>query len=206
MKSENWPPAVGVKFVERRFKLPGYGDLMSMIEVVGECLGDYYFINWLVNEDSESGEDIERRRHGRIEPSGLRVAVDVPYELYQKMLAEVLGFLEVEKDLDSIKSLHEHVLTVDPKDKSKVTVRFKRRAWSPYLFGFYLHPSGELRVTKTENNIVLTGERARDGHKRPPRKAARAAYSIASEHFAGCLHSDNHTQCELELAPQDAPK
>lgn len=202
MSYENtWPPEIGVRFLERHFKLPGYSDQMSMIEVVGEHLGDYYFIHWLVDEE---GIEIERRRHGRIETSGMRVVVDVPYELYEKMRGEALSFLVTAKSLDSIESLHEHVLTVDPQDRSKVSVRFKNRQRSAYRFTFCQKSNGEIVLIKTENHMTLTGERAQDGHKRAPLKVCHDAYAVVAKHFEGCLNSDDHTQCELDLTPQNA--
>lgn len=193
---------IKVRFVERSIDLPDFSGSMEVIETACECLDEKigqtyrYIIHWRIDE-----EDSVKRYAHQVEKEGQPDSLaSIPYEIYQRMRGKALSFLKVERAKDSTLSLHDYVIEVDPIDGSKVALRFKRRN-CPYRFGFYQKPDGSIWATETTNYTVLTGRRAREGHKRAPQETCEEAYDIIVKHFAGCLNSDDHTQCELELAP-----
>lgn len=198
---------ISVMFVERTIDLPNFSGFMKVIETSCECLDDgngqrrHYIIHWRIDEKDNVRRYAHEVRVGDGPPDSL---ASIPYEIYERMHGEALSFFEIEKDKDSVKSLHEYIIEVDPQDKSKASIRFKRLGWSAYRFSFRLQANGGIQAIQTINNSVLAGARAESGHKRAPKKAAKTAYAIISEYFAGCLNSDNHTQCELELSSSGA--
>lgn len=207
MREISTRPKIGVEFVERTIDLPDFSGFMEVIETVCECLDEKigqtyrYVIHWRIDE-----EDSVKRYAHQVEKEGHPdLLASIPYEIYQRMRGRAVSFLKVERAKDSTLSLHEYVIEVDPRDKSRVALRFKRRN-CPYRFGFCQKPDGEIWAIETTNYTVLTGKRAREGHRRAPQETCEEAYDIIVKHFAGCLNSDDHTQGELELDTPNAPK
>lgn len=192
---------IRVSFVERTIDLPNFSGFMEVIETACEQELCHYVIHWRIDEDGR----VKRYAHqvekeGRPDP-----LASIPYEIYQRMRGRAASFIRVERAKDSVLSLHDHVIEPDPRDRTRVTLRFRRRN-RPYRFGFCLQPDGGIEATETTNYTRLVGERAREGHKRVPTEVCAEAYDIIVKHFAGCLNLDDHTQCELELSPPGAPK
>ncbi len=204
MKRSGVLSKISVGFVERAVDLPNFSGFMEVIETTCECVDGQngektacrYLIHWRTDEEGR----VKRYAHQVEKDGGLPSSLEsIPYEIYQRMHGEALSFFNKERTKDAIQSLHDYVITVDPHDKSKASIRFKGRKWSPYQFTFRLKPNGKIDTVQTITNIVLADEHARDGHRRPPPDVRHAAYDFISKHFAGCLNSDDHTQCELEL-------